>query len=441
VKSIRLSRIYFGWWINIVASVSSGLVMTYLGQGGSALLKPISADLGLTRSGASLASGAGSLVTGVIFALAGRISDRFGPKGIIIIGHAIVCVGMALMYFVHVAWAYYVVWGVISAGMALGTAIAVDNLLTKWFIRKRGLAFSVRFGIMSIVGAGTFPGLSWLITTQGWRAASVAWAGLTLISIPFLLYFVKPRQPEYHGWFPDGAKPEKGTETDAKAMIARTNEYASALFEIDFTLKEAKGKQAFWMLTIAWVLYAIVTAGFNVHVIPFLTDRGITPVSAAAMLSIMLLVSVPARMLSGIIADRIAKTLLKYLMAGAPFLMCLGMTIFLVHPTMVGVYIMLILIGVGAGSYVPLDILIRARYFGRKAFGAIQGISILIATPFTVLAPVLTGWVYDVTGKYTTAFAVFAALAALSALALVVLQVPVPAPAEQAAMRGGATGQ
>ena len=68
------------------------------------------------------------------------------------------------------------------------------------------------------------------------------------------------------------------------------------------------------------------------------------------------------------------------------------------------VYVLLTLYGIGSGPTRPLLIIMRSRYFGRKAYGAIEGTALLFEFPITLLAPVYAGWIHDKTGNYRTAF-------------------------------------
>ena len=73
----------------------------------------------------------------------------------------------------------------------------------------------------------------------------------------------------------------------------------------------------------------------------------------------------------------------------------------------------------------------RRRYFGLKAFGAIQGLAFTIATLGGLLGPVFAGWMYDVTESYRLAFV---ALSAGSFLAVpLVLSVSRPYPSGEGA--------
>ena len=427
IKRVKFPKIFFGWWINIVTAIISGLADSFSMQGASAMFKPIASDLGLSRAAASVVTGVRTLQSGVMFPIAGWLSDKFGPKWVIISGICIMGTGLVLMNFINSAWAYYVVWGVImGTGHSLGLSVAIDTMLTNWFVSKRGRAFSVRFAIVGAIGVIVLPIIGWLIVTQGWRTTSLIWAGLVFASVPLALYFVRQKRPEYYGLLPDGAKIESGSEADRDAMIAKGVEYAAGFQEAEFTLRQALRTSSFWMLTVAWILHGIIFRGFRIHCIPFLTDMGISPIAAASMMAMMIFFAIPSRIFGGLIADRIRKEHLKFLLAVTFLFPAAGIMAFLLSQNIAGVYVFLILYGFGSGAFVPLDIVIRSRYFGRKAYGSIQGSSVIFSAPISFLAPVYTGWVYDSTGSYTIAFILFAALAAFAAFLMLLVRVPKP---------------
>ena len=364
---------------------------------------------------------------GIMFLLSGWLSDRYGPKWLVVSGICLIGIGLVLMNFINSAWAYYVVWGVIIAGgQSLGLTVAVDTMLTNWFVSKRGKAFSVRFAIVGILGVVLLPLIGWLIETQGWRTTSLIWAALVFSGIPLALYFVRQRRPEYYGLLPDGAEVDSSSESDRDTMIAKGIDYATGFQETEFTIRQALKTSAFWMLTVAWIIFGIVTGGIRIHIIPFLTDRNIDPITAASMMALMIFFTLPSRVLGGIIADRVRKEHLKFLLAATFLFQAIGFTIFLLTQNIAGVYVFLILFGLGSGTFTPLDIVIKSRYFGRKAYGSIQGSSVIFSAPISFLAPVYTGWVYDATGSYTNAFILFAALAAFGAFLMLLVRVPKP---------------
>ena len=425
IKRIRSPRIFFGWWINVVTGILTGLGSGFTSQGSSVFFKSIASDLSLSRAATSVASGIGAVQNNVMFALTGWLSDRFGPKWPIIAGMCLTGIGLILMNFITSPWDYYIVWGVIIVGgNTLGFTVAIDKMLTNWFIRKRGVVFGVRFALMGILGALLLPLLSWLSVVQGWRMSCLIWAGVVFASVPIALYFVRPKRPEYYGLLPDGAKVESGSEAGKDTMIAKGVEYAADFQETEFTLRQAMRTPAYWLLAVAWIIRGLVSGGFQLHCIPFLTDMGIAPVVAGSMMAMMVFFTIPSAFLSGIIADRVRKDRLNFLPVGLFLLMAIGITAFLLNQTVATVYVFLILWGFGGGAFTPVTIVIISRYFGRKAYGSIQGSIAIFSAPVSLLTPIYTGWVYDVTGSYITAFTLFAVVSACGAFLMCLIRPP-----------------
>lgn len=427
IKRGGFPRIFFGWWMNLVTGIYSGLGHGFYGYGMSVLFKHIAADLGLGRAATSLATGIGRLEAGIEAPLTGWLSDRFGPKWVIVVGICIVGTGLVLMNFITSPWAYYVVWGVIIAtGNNLALTIAVDKALANWFIRKRGLALGTRFVIIGICGVIVLPIITWLVTNQGWRITCLIWAGVMFTGVPLSWYFVKQKRPEYYGLLPDGATVESAPAADIDAMIGKGVEYAASFEETEFTVREAMRTPAFWLMTTSWLCATMVVGGFNIHIIPFLTDMKIDENVASGMMAMMVFFTVPARFVGGFLADRIRKDRLQFLVAAAFLLQAIGMTAFLLNRSLAMVYVFLVLYGFGSGAPVPLRLTIGGRYFGRKAFASIQGISSLFTAPVSFLAPVYAGWIYDTTGSYINAFKLFAVLATSAAFLMCLVRPPKP---------------
>ena len=147
------------------------------------------------------------------------------------------------------------------------------------------------------------------------------------------------------------------------------------------------------------------------------------------MMAIFVGASIPTRFVGGFLADRIKRRRLRFLMGGAYIIQAVGFAVFLLNQTLPMIYVWFILYGVGMGAGLGIMAPMRARYFGRKAFGSIAGSSRLLMTPVGIAAPIYVGWVYDTTGSYTTAFTVVALLLAVSGV-LAAFIIPPKPPAE-----------
>jgi len=209
-------------------------------------------------------------------------------------------------------------------------------------------------------------------------------------------------------------------------MIDRGVEYATEVEEVEFTLRQAMRTPTYWLLIVAHAAHSLAGPAFSIHCIPFLTDIGIDPLKAAGMMVIMVGASIPARLITGFLADRVRKSQLRFLMGGAYLLQAVGVAVFLLNQTMAMIYVWFIIYGIGMGAGYALISPMRARYFGRKAFGSIHGTSMMLMTPVGALAPIYLGWVYDTTGSYISGFTLLAALVGFSGVFAAFILPPKP---------------
>ncbi|MBE9483124.1 MAG: MFS transporter [Chloroflexi bacterium] len=425
IRKRKFPKVFPGWWTVLAGSFISAWGIGFHIHGFSALFKPIASELGLNRSTTSIAASIGRLGRGIESPLAGWLADRFGPRFLVTIGIFIAGLGLVLMNYINSLWSFYIVWGVIlGTGINIGLEIPLDKAITSWFVKKRGKALSVRWFFTGLAGLVLFF-VAWLVSTQGWRMTCVIGGLVTWsVGLPLAWLLVRPRRPEYYGLLPDGATTEAGPDDDVSRMIARGVNYAAEVNEVEFTIRQAIRTPAYWMLIIAESVHTVGFSAILTHGVPFLTDMGIEPVKAAALVGTIILASTPSRLLGGFLADRVKTGHLRFIMGGAFILQAIGITAFLLNQTIAMIYVFLILFWIGTGIALPFPAAIRARYFGRKAFGSIAGTSMIFLTPVGVIAPIYAGWVYDNTGSYIPAFTLFAIAFVISAVLVSLASVP-----------------
>jgi len=427
---IKRRKIFFGWWTVLTGGILSLWGQGYYLYGLSALFKPISAELGFSRTATSVPASIGRFEGGIESPIAGWVTDKFGPRWLVLAGVFLLGLGLILMNFINSLWAFYVVWGVImGTGQNIALTLPMRTAISNWFVKKRGLAQSIQMVLSALSGVLVLPLIVWLITTQGWRnTVVIGGVVMWLVGLPLTWFFVKQRRPEYYGLLPDGATAKEET-ADADQMIERGVKYATEVEEVEFTLKQALRTPTYWLMTIAQAGHSIAGPAFTLHAIPFLTDRGIDPLVAAGLLSMRVAASIPARMVCGLLADRVNKNHLRFIMSGAYLLQGIGITIYLLHPTITMIYVWFILYGIGQGAGVAIVAPMKGRYFGRKAYGSILGIATAVMAPVGIIAPVYFGWTFDTTGSYIGAFTLVAIM--VGAAGVLAAFVPPPKPPAQ----------
>ncbi len=420
-------RIFTGWWSVLFIGIVSGLGHGFNIYGFSVIFKQISAELELNRAFTSLAAGMGRLEGGITSPLVGWLSDKFGPRWIVIIGTAIAGAGMVLMSRITEVWQYYVCWGVlIGLGLNIGLTVTCDKMINDWFIKRRGLAQGIKFAIISIFGIIILPIVTGLVEFRDWRFACLVFGIILFISLPLAYIFIKPYRPEYYGLLPDGAVVDTGASRDLNKMIETGVDYAAGVQETEYTFKQAIRTSTYWLLVIGFMVHNFIAGGFNVHVYPFLTDIGIAEAAASGMMSLMVFFTIPSRFFGGILADKVPRSRIHLLLVASFLLQVIGIGSYLWSRSLFSVYIYLACHGLSSGAVTPIIVLIIGRYFGRKAFGSILGMMIAFLAPMSLLSPVYYGWVFDVFSNYDAAFITALILAAVAVVVTLFVRPPRP---------------
>jgi len=427
LKKRRFPKLFFGWWTVIAGGVIDLWGAGYQVYGISALFKPISQELGFSRATTSIASSIGRLEGGLEGPITGWISDRYGPKWLVIGSVFLMAVSLVLMYYVNSLWAFLLVWGVILGTGHNILSLPLDKAITNWFVKKRGLAISIRWVLSGFSGVLVLPLIALLITTQGWRMSCViGGVVMAIIGFPLAIFGVKQKRPEYYGMLPDGALVEPGLENDINGMINKGVEYASDSEEIEFTARQALRTPAYWLTVSVQTVHMLLGPVMSIHLIPFLTDIGIGQLQAAGMMALMVGASIPSRFIGGLIADRLRKNHLRFLKGSSFLLQAIGVTVFLLNQSVAMIFVWFLLYGIGRGMGQTVNPVMVASYFGRKAYGSIRGSMMLVATPIGIAAPVYAGWIYDFTGSYMVAFIQLAVLIGLSGIVTFFVVPPKP---------------
>jgi MFS family permease len=418
-SNTRRPRVFVGWWSVLFIGIIAGFGQGFNIYGISVFFLPISQELGLTRAATSWAPGIGRLEGGVSSPLVGWLSDKFGPRWIVIFGVSLAAAGMVLMNYITQVWHYYVAWGaMIGLGLNIGLTVAVDKFINDWFMKRRGLAQGIKFALIGILGVAVVQSITPLVDIWGWRSTCLLWGIVMFASLPLVYILIKPHPPDYYNLLPDGA------EVSGAGNSGDITSYATSFEEAEYSLKEAAKTRTFWLLVVCFTVQSILASSLNLHVHPFLTDFGMSEAAASGTMGIMIFFTIPSRFFSGLLADRVPKNQLHFLITGAFLVQVIGLSTFLLFQNTFSVYMLLVCHGLSTGAITPIIILILGRYFGRKAFGLILGTIVALLAPIGMLAPVYFGWIFDTTGSYNNAFLTVLVMAVTAVFVTLLVRIP-----------------
>jgi MFS transporter, OFA family, oxalate/formate antiporter len=420
----RLDRqgIFYGWYIvgvGFLANVASSFA---LASTLSIFLKPLTAELGISRGVFSLLRSGEGIIGACLAPFVGTLVDRYGGRWLMAVGAAIAGVGFLLLGYIENFGQFAAVrLTLVTFGDVLMGYMVVNVVVAQWFVRRRGRAFA--FTSMGVGFAKVcMPILAaWLLISLGWRQTWMVFGFLTvaLLVLPALL--VVRRSPEEMGLRPDGAS-DRLADRESGSQRKKTSE---VLLENDsnvvWTRAEAARTSAFWLLVITFGISSVGVTGLNLHVYSYVTDLGHSPVVAATVMSVIASMQLASPLAWGVLAERIeAKiaAMLRFVVQGA------GLGLAISTGDLFCLYAGFFLYGIGLGGNMVLPDILWANYFGRRSLGKVRGMGLLISQVLAAAGPPFFGFLFDITGGYGLSFAIFGATLATSALLSLMLRPP-----------------
>ena len=396
--------IYYGWWVAAAASgISFANAATAIGIL-SVFVIPMSQEFGWNRTEMAGATSLGAILGAALAPFSGRLIDRCGARLILAAGGCIVIVGCLYLATAQALLGFYIAFTAIRIADQGLIQVGASVTAGKWFLRYRGRAT----GLVLFGGSGGIivlaPLVQLAITHWDWRAA---WGLLAIVMlcvglIPAAL--IIRRQPEDLGLAIDGAP----VPTPSSNRPDLRNDDRPA------PLRAVIRTPQFWLILASLFLVSIATSGIGLHLVPHLSQQGLTPTAAVAAVSIMSIAGALGALALGIIAERIPPRLLLIIvyLAGAA-----GIWVLMRADDLPKTYLFAILQGLAGSGVNTLAPIMWASYYGRRTLGSIFGISRAAQVAGFALGPLGSAIVFDRTGTYQGAFLTLA-IAAIAAAAL-----------------------
>ena len=277
------------------------------------------------------------------------------------------------------------------------------------------------------LGGGLVYGVNACIDAYGWRATLVIMGiGMWVVGIP--CSFLVRHSPEPYGLLPDG----ESTERPASGSAAKASSDIKISSE-GFSLGEAMKTRAFWGITFAATISVASVQAIVVHIMPYLISLQFSRESASLVASWLVFVSIAGRFGFGWLSNRMDH---RYLLALGIALQTLGLLCLALTKDIWLAVLFVIIFGPGFGGVITMRLTMQAKYFGRRAFGAIQGAILAIILCGSILTPLLAGMCFDYQGSYRLAWFVLMAMnLAIIPLALKI-RPPSNKPAEAVKIQG-----
>jgi MFS family permease len=361
-----------------------------------------------SRGGAAVAFSVGNLVQAALSPLIGLLTDRWGPRQIVVWGCVISAVSLAACSTVQTLWHLTVFFGVgVGLGVGLAGPVSHSALLAAWFVRRRGTIIGLAFAGMGVGVKIIGPLAQYLILQIGWRHTFLVLAVFTLV-YALLMALTLRNTPQDVGLQPYGS-------SAWPSAVGMTGSVAAAPPQ-DWTVRRAVRRHEFWVLTAIQMFIPLGIFPIAVHQVAYLSDLGFSKVLAAAVLGHMGLMSSCGRILFGALSDRLGRFGGVSVSIACSQIGILVLLLIQDASVVWPLYVYALFFGLGYGARGPIISAIAADLFAGKQFGTIFGLISIGHGIGGALGPWMGGVVYDHFGHYRLAF-IFSLLALYGAMA------------------------
>jgi MFS family permease len=346
------------------------------------LADPIGASIGVPRSWVFGAFSAALPIAAFAGPAVGRIIDRHGGRGVLVLSNIVLAAGLAVLAGATGPIGLFAAWTVLGIGMSLGLYDAGFAALTALYGNNaRGPITGITLfaGFASTV---SWPLSTVLNDTLGWRETLLVWAALNLvIGLPLNLSLPVPARQAHH---PDSAGPSVGWRPHKE------------------------------MFLLAFVFAAVwfVTGSMAAHLPRLLERAGASPVQAIAASALVGPAQVAARLVEFVVLRRSHPLVSARI---AALLHPIGAAIFAVIGAPAAVAFALFY-GAGNGLLTIARGTVPLAVFGPYGYGERTGLLGAPARAAQAVAPLLFGLLLDAMGASVIIVSVALCLASFVAL-------------------------
>ena len=370
-----MTKLHYGW-----AVVAAGALMTWMAMGAllslPVFLAPMSADTGWSRGGIGFAMTLNFLTMGIGSFVWGGLSDRHGPRAILLVGVLLLGLGMALASRATSLIEFQAIYGLLIGIAAGSLMVPLMSTVTLWFDEHRALAVSLVSSGIGVAPMTVSPFAASLVATHDWRTAELILAVLVVaLLVPAALVVRRP--------------PHMPAAVAAGGMGGP---------ELKAAAGRALRSRPFVVLAATYFACCATHAGPIFHTISYAIGCGLSAMTAVTIYSVEGFAGLVGRLVFGILGDKlgvkrmIVTGLLVQAVAAGAYVLATGLGDF---------YVVAFVFGMAYGGVMPLYAALARSYFAPQVMGTVLGALVLCSGLGMALGPALGGWVFDHFHAYT----------------------------------------
>jgi MFS family permease len=342
-------------------------------------LRPIAQDTGWSITGVSTAMTLAFIAMALGSIAWGSLSDRWGPRVVVLAGSVILVVSLALASRSRSLLAFQLLFGVLVGGAAAAIFAPMMACVTGWFDTRRSLAVSLVSAGMGMAPMTMSPLAAWLVTHHDWRASMLIISGVVAVVMIPVAFLVR-RPPVLAG--ARAAMPGM----DTAPVMSRAHALRSPQFLV---------------LLLTNFFCCAAHSGPIVHTVSYAVTCGIPLILAVSIYSVEGLAGLGGRVAFGLLGDRFGAR--QVLVVGL-LVQAFGTLGYLAARELATFYTVAAIFGFIYAGVMPLYSVIARENFPLGMMGTIIGGMAMAGGLGMATGPVVGGMIYDADASYTWLF-------------------------------------
>ncbi len=402
--SQKRPSLWYGWVILAVVFIVMS-VMVGIRNSLGFFFKEVAGEFGWSRAQTAGAYSVGMLVQSICSPLFGSMGERWSLRWMmalgVFFGGSALLIGSSIGGLVQ----FYLMYALLNIGFAASTFVPQVQLLSNWFVKRRGLAMGIANsgqGFAAVLNL-TVP---FLIALIGWRGSYLVLAGFTTILIFPLSAFLLRDHPHDRATVADApfiSAPERDAllKKEQSNRLNRTTSMAGVPF-----LKQVFSLR-FFLISFTYCAIAFIMTGTIVHIVPHATDQGFTLETSGLIYLLWGVCIIGGNLISGV-SDSLGRAPTYAIGAALGVCACILLAYFNQGMPPALFYVGAALSGSALGLTRPTASALLADHFAGPGFGKLNGSVMMIFALFGAFGAFATGYLYDISGYYRSAFLLLA---------------------------------
>jgi len=392
---------YYGWNIVAVSVLSTILVNGLAGNSFSLFLHDWSAELHCPISSLLLGMSIMGISIAFVGPFAGVMADKYSIRLVFGIGLAAITFMCIAMSLITAVWQIQVLYAlVLPIAVSFGALIPANAVISRWFVRRLGLAMGLAAFGVSMAGVVLPPIIAWLLPLVGWRMIwRIGGLLIGLILSPIVLLVLRDRATEREGLhYMTG-------ETTASLHHGPSGKSGLSSLQV-------LARRNFRLLMIVSLPMLATYFACMQNLAPIVASHGLSQRTAGGLLSAFSLSHLAANLLAGLLSDRLGNRLP---ISGLALLTALGALLIAFGNSLPTLGLGFLLVGFSGGIWPLLGAAIAVE-FGPDGFGRAFGL-FSACLPVAMLMAFIVAKLQESTGSYAPGFSALAIAALLGGAA------------------------